>query len=414
MKVIHINRSDNSGGAARAAYRIHHALRDIGVDSSMWVSHALTGDCTVAGPASKSAKMLDSIRSLVGDMLRKTLQTANPIIHSPSFLPSTWIKRVNASAADVVHLHWVQGEMLSIADIGRIEKPIVWTLHDMWAFCGAEHVAWDERWREGYRHDNRPAHEAGFDLNRWSWRRKLKHWKRPIQIVSPSAWLANCVSESALMRDWPVSVIPNCLDTDQWKPIDQKLARELLGLPRGVPLILFGSHGANAAHHKGFDLLSAALGHLRDEIPGLELVVVGELAPQKPTDLGFPIHYTGHLHDDLSLRAFYSAADAVVVPSRQENLPNMAIEAQACGVPVVGFNIGGIPDIVGHKTTGYLALPFHAADLAKGIEYVLSELRDISTRNTIRSKMVEKYSKSVVAPRYKDLYFQICSQQEYE
>ncbi len=441
LKVLQINYSDINGGAARAAYRIHHALRVGGVDSTMWVNVAAAGDWTVEGPSTKWIKATLRVRPQIAGLLRKCLHTENPIIHSPSILPSNWVKRLNSSIADVVHLHWVQGEMLSIADIGRIEKPVVWTLHDMWAFCGAEHVAWDERWREGYRRDNRPTHESGFDLNRWTWERKRKHWKRPIQIVTPSRWLANCVHESALMRDWPVSVIPNCLDTERWKPMKQALARELLGLPDDVPLILFGSHGANGAHHKGFDLLLAALGHLRGQIPGLELVIFGQLMPRNPPDLGFPIHCTGHLHDDLSLRALYSAADALVVPSRQDNLPNTAIEAQACGTPVVAFNIGGLVDIVEHQRTGYLAKAFETEDLAEGIRWVLdngspwflqnlamtgkennthlltaentkpqdSDALPINLRNQIRKRAVARFSNLEAAKRYLTVYENIKS-----
>lgn len=195
MKVIHLNHSDISGGAARAAYRIHHSLREAGVDSRMWVNKATAGDWTVDGPATKVAKALAAVRGHAASPLVTTLKTGNPIIHSPAILPSQWVKRINASDADIVHLHWVQGEMLSIADIGRIEKPIVWTLHDMWAFCGAEHLAWDDRWREGYRRDNRPPHESGFDLNRWTWQRKRKHWQQPMHIVTPSQWLGDCVRE---------------------------------------------------------------------------------------------------------------------------------------------------------------------------------------------------------------------------
>ena len=228
MKVIQLNHSDINGGAARAAYRIHHALRQAGVDSRMWVDSATSGDWTVQGPATKLRKGLAKLRPTLGSSLFKPVfKTGNPIIHSPALLPSGRVDALNASDADVLHLHWVQGEMLSIAEIGRLCKPVVWTLHDMWAFCGAEHYTEEFRWREGYRKDNRPGYESGFDLNRWTWVRKRKHWARPMHIVTPSHWLAQCVRESALMRDWPVSVIPNPIDTERWQPLDQALAREI-------------------------------------------------------------------------------------------------------------------------------------------------------------------------------------------
>jgi len=404
MQVLHLNYSDINGGAARAAYRIHHALRDAGVDSTMLVNKASAGDWTTVSPQGSLRQIIAMLRPYAGGLMKKTLSTESPIPHSPAILSSNWLKRVNASDADVVHLHWVQGEMLSIADIGRIEKPIVWTLHDMWAFCGAEHYTEEFRWREGYRRKNRPAYESGFDLNRWTWERKRKHWQRPMQIVTPSRWLADCVRESELMRDWPVSVIPNCLDIERWKPMEQALARELLGLPTDVPLLLFGAMGGWRDPRKGFDLLTAALGHLRGEIPGLELVVFGQLAPRNPSDLGFPIHYTGHLHDDLSLRALYSAADALVVPSRQDNLPNTAVEAQACGTPVVAFNIGGLPDILEHQHTGYLAKAFETEDLAAGIRWVLEAGAFQSRRMRARERAVAIFSSAVVAGSYISAY----------
>lgn len=404
MKVIHLNYSDIQGGAARAAYRIHHALLDLGIDSSMWVNVSKSGDITVDGPMSKCGKVMAQFRPMVANMVRKTLRSDNLIIHSPSIFPSNWVKRVNSSDADIVHLHWVQGEMLSIADVARITKPIVWTLHDMWAFCGAEHIAWDDRWKEGYRFDNRPSHETGFDLNRWTWNRKRKNWKQPIQIVTPSEWLANCVQKSALMRNWPVSVIPNCIDVKQWKPIEKDLARSLLGLPINLPLILFGSNGAIADHHKGFDLLIKALRHLRGKMPGLELLIFGQLKPRNSLDLGFPIHYTGHLYDDISLRLIYSAADLLVLPSRQDNLPNIAIEAQTCGTPVVSFNIGGLPDIVEHQHTGYLAKAFEYEDLAAGIRWILEEGSEQSLRSQARERSVLRFSNLEVAMQYEKIY----------
>lgn len=405
MNVVHLNHSDINGGAARAAYRIHHCLRDAGINSCMWVNQATAGDWTVRGPSSKAEKLTAALRGRIGGQLRHAFKTANPINHSPALLPSRWVKRINDSDADIVHLHWVAGEMLSIADIGRINKSIVWTLHDMWAFCGAEHLAWDERWREGYRRDNRPAHESGFDLNRWTWQRKRKHWRRPMHIVTPSRWLADCVRESLLMRDWPVTVVPNPIDTERWKPLDQGLARELLGLPADVPLLLFGALGT-AAYHKGFDLLVRALEHLRDEplARGLEMIVFGQRAPQSSPVLGFPLHYGGRLHDDLSLRALYSAADALVIPSRQDNLPNTGVEALACATPVIAFDTCGLSDIVAHQRTGYLAKAFDTQDLASGITWVLAQRGLQPLGEQARELAVARFGYPVVADQYEQIY----------
>ena len=315
LKVFQLNDSDISGGAARAAYRIHHCLRSQGIDSRMWVNKALAGDWTVGGPIGKMSKAVIVVRSQIGGQVRHVLKTDNSVLHSPALMPSCWSKRINESDADLVHLHWVCGEMLSIADIGRISKPVVWTLHDMWAFCGAEHYTEDFRWREGYARTHRPSYESGLDLNRWVWERKRKYWKRPFQIVTPSHWLGQCVRESTLMKGWPVTVIPNALNTDVWAPVERSLARRLLGLPQDQPLVLFGAMGGGHHRIKGFDLLRASLAHLRDQRSDLRLLVFGQNAPREPEDLGFPVHYLGHLHDDLSLRILYSAADVMVIPS---------------------------------------------------------------------------------------------------
>ena len=227
MKVLHLNRSDISGGAARAAYRIHHSLLEYGLDSTMWVNHSSSGDWTVDVPLSSIEKAIVRINPHLASLFVKSLKTKNKILHSPAVLPSPWVKYINQSDFDIVHLHWIGGEMLSISDFKNINKPMVWTLHDMWAFCGAEHVSFDERWRAGYNTTNRPEHESGVDLNRWTWERKKKHWDHPFQIVTQPV-ARTCVRESALMANWPIRVIPNCIDTDIWKPIDRDIARELL------------------------------------------------------------------------------------------------------------------------------------------------------------------------------------------
>ena len=412
LRVLQANTSDIEGGAARAAYRIHHALRSYGVDSRMLVNNATSGDWTVAGPQSKVAKALSKVRGPLAGLLTRTLKTGNAIAHSPAIVPSRWSERLNASDADVIHLHWVNGEMMSVADIGKMKKPVVWTLHDMWAFCGAEHYTEDHRWRDGYTANNRPSHEAGFDLNCWTASRKLKHWKRPMHIVTPSQWLADCAKQSVLMRDWPITVIPNAIDTDAWQPVDKALARQLLHLPPDVPLLLFGAMGGAQDLRKGFDLLQAGLNHLRGQLPGLELVVFGQLAPKAPLDIAFPVHYTGHLHDDVSLQLLYCAADAMIIPSRQDNLPNTGVEAHACGTPVVAFDACGLPDIVEHQQTGYLAKAFDPVDLAKGLRWVLDDAdRRTSLGQAARARAVNLWSYEPVSAQYVRCYQQAMTAQ---
>jgi len=405
MKIIHISQSDIQGGAFRAAYRIHQALRLNGLDSTMAVNVATSGDWTVQSHQTKLAKGLTRLRPHLGSLLRQWLRTDNPILHSPAIIPSTWSERLNCTDADVLHLHWVNNEMLSITDISKLRKPVVWTLHDMWAFCGAEHCTEEFRWREGYWKDNRPSYESGFDLNRWTWNRKRKYWQKPLQIVTPSQWLADCVTKSALMADWPVRVVPNTINTDIWQPFDQNLARKLLHLPLDVPLLLFGAIGGSRDPRKGFDLLQAALNHLRGQMPGLQLVVFGQLAPKEPIDLGFPIHYMGHLHDDISLCLVYSSVDVLAVPSRQESFGQTASEAHACGTPVIAFDNSGLTDIVEHLKTGYLAKAFDTNDFAHGIQWLLADRSRLMTLGlAARERAIDKWSVKVVADAYQNVY----------
>lgn len=407
MKILHISLSDNNGGAARAAYRIHKSLIDYGVNSKMLVQESILDDWSVTGNSKKIDKLLNYLRQYIAFAFVKLQKTKNPILHSPSIVPSTWLKKINSSDADIVHLHWVQGEMLSISDINKIKKPIIWSLHDMWGFCGAEHISWDNRWKEGYFKNNRPAHETGFDINRWIWKRKKRFWKKPIQIIAPSRWLANCVSDSIIMKNWPVKVVPNPLNINIWKPLDQNIARDMFGLPLDRPLLLFGTMGANTDHNKGFDLLINALNILsnnKDTPKGLSLVVFGQKAPKIEPILPFPAYYIGKLSDDISLRALYNAVDLVIVPSRLESFGQTASEAHSCGIPVVAFNTSGLRDIIEHKQTGYLANSFDSIDLANGINWVLNNPNKKMLSENARLKSITHFSSSLVAKSLVRIY----------
>jgi glycosyltransferase involved in cell wall biosynthesis len=426
MNVLQINQSDIIGGAARASYRIHHALRDNGVNSMMQVSHAAANDWTITGPHSKFQKGVDMMCRVMADIVSGTLKTDETTMHSPALFSSGMTNYVSTSNYDVVNLHWVNNEMMSITDIGNLLKPVVWTLHDMWAFCGAEHYTESFRWRDGYLRTNRPVYERGFDLNRWVWTRKKKNWKKHIQIVCPSKWLADRARESVLMRDWPITVIPNPIDTDKWCPLEKKYARKLLKLPEDKPLLLFGAYDGTNDPRKGFYLLRESLTHLHGVIDDLELVVFGQNKPKNKPDVGFPIHFIGHLHDDLSLRVLYSAVDVLVNPARQEAFGQTASEAHACATPVVAFDNTGLSDIVDHKITGYLARAFDVEDFARGIAWVIEKERDAQglivggvhndtdggiteLGSNARIRTIDRFSYPVVSDKYHKIYQKVIS-----
>ena len=413
MKIIHLNSSNFLGGAARAACRIHDALCSENISSKLWVDQKNNTDWTIEGPKSKIDKVVPKLKSqFIQNTIVKFSKTQNNNIQSPSIIPSRWLKKINSSDADIIHLHWIQDEMISIKDIGKIKKPIIWTFHDMWAFCGAEHYTNDNRWQEGYTKENRSKNEGGFDLNKWTWKRKYKYWKQPIQIISPSKWLAECVQKSKLMSEWPVSIIPYPIDLNFWKEVNKKTAREILGIPQDIDLLLFGSMGGSLDYRKGFDLLKNSLKKFKKnfEFRNFELAVFGEGTKKNKTkEVDFSIRYIGKLQDDISIKLMYNAADALVITSRQDNLPNTAIEAQACGLPVIAFNIGGLPDIIEHKISGYLASAFDLDDFANGIDWVLNRKLTRNLNEQSRENALKKFSPKKIASEYIKKYQRLLS-----
>jgi glycosyltransferase involved in cell wall biosynthesis len=287
----------------------------------------------------------------------------------------------------------------------------------MWPFCGAEHYTTDDalaRWRAGYSKTNRPASEGGLDLDRMVWQRKCRAWKRPMHIVAPSRWLASCARESVLFKGWPVSVVPNVLDTATFQPLNQHFCRQALGLPdNDKQIILFGALGGGRDPRKGYDLLLDALEllALRVDPQSVLCVVFGQSSPQNPCKLPFHTRWMGHVQDDATLALLYNAADVMVVPSRQDNLPQTATEPQACGCPVAAFDCTGLRDAVVHRETGYLARAFDVEDMAEGLSWILGDAeRRGALRQAARMRAIQLWSPEVVVPQYLSIYRSIIEQ----
>ena len=415
LNIFHLSKSDSIGGAAKACYRIHSSLCRQQINSYLYVDEKLTADKNVFCPRNKFIQVYLKSKPYLMKALRNALLTDSQklgIYNSPSLFPSFKSKYLNNSKADIINLHWVQKEMISITDIGNIRKPLVWTLHDMWAFCGTEHVSFNDRFKEGYLRNNKPEKDLGFDLDRYVWQKKKQSWKRPIFIVTPSNWMANKVRQSKLMHSWPVKVIPNCIDTKIWRPINKHLAKELLGLPNDLPILGFGTLNANDAYHKGSDLLIESLKFLKKMRLNVRLLIFGQNKPSQPIDYGFPVHYMGKFHDDLSMRIIYNAIELILVPSRVDNFPNVGVEATSCGTPAIGFNTGGMQDIVEHKINGFLANPFDPRDFAYGIKYLIEKkLKDNALNIKVRERALKLWNEERVSNLYKKLYEDILESQ---
>jgi len=402
--------SDSSGGAARAAMRVGAALQDAGVEIEALVDIKRTSRAWVSGPPGAAGAVAGMIRRRVERGITKLQTPVDAYDRSFNILRTCKAQKINNGACDIVNIHWIGNGFISIKDISRIRRPVVWTLHDMWTFCGAEHYAPDDasaRWRLGYPSGSRASGSSGLDLDALVWRIKQKTWKKRYHVVVPSRWLADCVRGSALMQDWPVTVIPNPIDMASFQPVHKASARKFFGLPLEAPLITFGSFGGTADVRKGFDLLLCALARLAGKLPAAEGVVFGQSKPEAFSGFPMKLHWLGHLGDESALAKVYSAADVMAVPSRLENLPQAATEAQACGCPVVAFSVGGIPDTICDGVTGLLAKPFDVEDLSSAIFKLLtdSDLRS-AFGVAARERAMRLWGHNEIARQYLDVFRQ--------
>lgn len=411
MKILHLNTFDIRGGAARAANRIHRALIGKSIESEMLVSRRESNNSQIKEyPIPFFDKKLWFVQRLLALQNSK-----NKTHHSCNIFPSGISSTINKSDADIVHFHWISNELISIKEVGKINKPLVWTLHDMWAFCGAEHYDdnnYPGRYRERYGGKNRlNRHKGKLDVDAWTWRRKKKYWQNlDMNFVTPSRWLSSCLGESALFGDRDTSVIPNCLDTNIFEPKNREEARNHFNLPQDKRLILFCADGAKRNPLKGYaffqDFLKqlAQLG-LKEEI---ECIFFGRKAVRQRMIGTIPVREIGRFSDEESLAMVYSAADVFVSTSTMDNLPNTIMESMACGTPCLAFALGGIPDMVESGKNGYLAKPFDIAEMVKGLSWIMGDSgRYEMICRSARKKVEDCYSPAVVATQYRSLYQKI-------
>jgi glycosyltransferase involved in cell wall biosynthesis len=411
VKIVHLATLDTGNGAAIAAYRLHRGLRQLGAASQMFVAEKLTDDQSVIRfqpPGDLASRLRRRLRRAhIGRSLARHGRRAGLEAFSDDRSVHGGEVVAQIPAGDIINVH----AMLDFVDYRAFftgiprDAAVVRTMHDMSFFTGGCHAAGDcERYTErcGACPQLRSTQER--DLSRDIWERKEAALRavRPdaLHVVAPSTWLAREARRSRLLRDVPVTVIPNALDTEAFAPRDRGWAREVLGIPPAAHVALFVAEPITR-RLKGFAVLAQALEGM--QAANLVLVSVGSGRP--PVALDVPHINLGQIRQERLMSVVYSAADVLVVPSSQEAFGLTAVEAMACGTPVVAFAVGGLVDTVRPGITGVLAPAHDVAALRDAI-------RDLLDRPAARTEMaascrrvaVEEYALPVQARRYRELY----------
>jgi glycosyltransferase involved in cell wall biosynthesis len=415
MRIFHLSTKDISGGAARAAFRLHQGLCSVGEASHMFVRNKHSRIEGVWGYDRSPGwleRLTDRFKRRWLNLRFDRYQGSRPegleIFSQARTLDGYRVANALPDA-EVYNLHWIRGFIDPLPFFRQTEHPVVWTLHDMNPFTGGCHYnVGCERYRESCGRCPQLGSTVENDLSRSVWSRKEKAYRQAIgngriEIVAPSQWLAEEARRSTLFSEAPVHVIPNGLDHETFHPRETDGLRSALSIPGDHQVLLFVADSTQN-HRKGFDLLREALTELSGD--SVTLVSIGSHRPA--LEASVPHVHLGAIQSDVLLSVFYSLADLFVIPSRQDNLPNTVLESMACGTPVVGFDTGGIPDMVRPGETGWLAEVGDVRALCGAIEQALSDdARRERMGQRCREVVEEEYTLEVQARRYRDLYAEL-------
>lgn len=394
MKVLNINYTENEGGAAIACYRLHKALLKKKINSLLLVNKKKTNDKTVIEINNNYIlkKIFSKILNVLMNKFEKTY-------HSVCFFNSTILKKIDEVNPDIVHLNWIGNEMISIEEISKIKKPVVWTFQDMWAFTGTEHYTFKKNYYHNYKQSNKSYNIFSF-LSWWTWNRKKIFLKKNMHIVCSTDWMKKKVFSSRIFyKNKNIKVIPNCLDFNIWKPFNKKLARKYLKLSYYKKYIIFISSNGSSDERKGFNFLLKAIQILNSK--DLHLIVIGSLSRshRKIIPISFSVFKEINSRDINFLRKIYSAVDVIVAPSVLESFGQVVVEAASCNVPAVVFKNTGLANIIKHKKTGYIAEYKNYKDLANGVNWCLKK-----KKKNIRKDSKKYFTTNVVVNKYVKLF----------
>lgn len=398
------------GGAGIATLRLLKAVNDAGVTARMLTRLKRSGKPEIALLANNDLPVIENLwmRAAIRleDARSQRIYNKHRKTFSYNLIPHAIHKQINYLKPQLVHLHWIGG-VLPLRSFPRIDAPLIWTLHDNWAYTGGCHINGDcLRYLTGCGQCPILGATHLNDASRKIYQQKEIYLQNlSVEIIVPSKDMATRVKASPLLADKPIHVIPNVIDTSTFKPLNTAFAREALGFPPDKKLILFVSQDLNNPN-KGGDLLVQAL-HTINTTDDVTLVVVGDGNLGVLGDLPVPVIRQRAIYDNRLLNLMYAACDVCVVPSRQESFGMVAAESLASGTPCVVFDVGGLTDIVDHKENGYIAERFDPQDFASGVDWILS----YPDKNKLSLAGIDKvrntFAQEVVASQQIDIYNQL-------
>jgi len=414
MKVVILNTSERTGGAAIAANRLMKALINSGIEAKALVLNKQTGNENVSSiQSSLFNRLLTKFNFLwerwvifvYNRFTRKNLFRVS--IANTGFDLS---KHPLVKDADIIHIHWINQGFLSLRGLGKLfemGKPVFWTMHDMWACTGVCHHARECDKYQTQCHNcfylNKPGHN---DLSHQVFNKKKTIYQSgKIIFITCSRWLKSNAEKSALLSGQKIFSIPNPIDTSLFRPINKSLCREKFSLPNNKKLILFGAVKISD-ERKGIHYLIDAIEIIskQSKAENLELIIFGNSNMDLSKISTLKVNYLNFLSNEEDINAMYNAADVYVTPSLEENLPNTIMESLACGTPCVGFNVGGIPEMIDHTVNGYVAEYESAEDLAAGILWVLDNSEKLNLPDACMKKVQNCYTNDRVADQYIQLF----------
>jgi len=417
LKVVHLNTYDGNGGAGRACMRLNRALLNQNIDSKVIVHYKFGKNPQIGDFNTNLLQKAYTAATIILERIwAKRYLKALKTPFSFAWFGRSVIHHPDVKNADIIHLHWVNHGFLNpkhIAEIAKLNKPVVWTFHDSNAFTGGCHVRYtcdhfiQECGNCPLLKDSSPD-----DYSHRAWKQKKDAYAQlDFTVVAPSTWMQASVLQSSLTKGRAISQIANTLETDIFKSADKQAAKKLAGFPAEKFVFLSGFMPSRKDLHKGTSYLLESLELLKMRLGAkaehIELVVFGNRNTEDVPEFPFKTRFLGTIDDDEQLAGYYAAADAFLIPSLEDNLPYTVMESLACSTPVIAFTTGGIPDMVKHEYNGYLAAYRSSESFADGMEWAINHPDKRKLQQQARQTVMDNFSEEVISKKHLSLYQQL-------